>query len=82
MKMIQFNLPESAFKCKGIEIVAGHQFKDGRHVTTEDQAKSMAPILIRFHGVTAEAVELDDEPADDESSSDSSLQSTVTKPGE
>lgn len=80
MKMIKFKLPEHAYKCEGSEVVAGHRFKDGELVVTEDQAKSMAPILIRFYGVTADTIEIEDEGSDHDPG-DTSLEATVTKPG-
>lgn len=80
MKMIKFKLPEHAYKCEGSEMVAGHLFKDGELLVTEDQAKAMAPILVRFYGVSADAIEIEDEGSDHDPG-DTSLESTVTKPG-
>lgn len=80
MKMIKFKLPEHAYKCEGVEVVAGHKFKDGELITTEDLAKAMAPILIRFYGVEAEVLETEDEEPTGELG-DTSLEKSVTKPG-
>lgn len=77
-RKFKFILPESAYKCEGLEVVGGHAFKDGELVVNEDLARLMAPKLTRFYGVSVEEI-FEEVEEDLDPNADSSLQTTVTK---